>query len=103
MSIRPHEPSPWTAADADEAAARLLPAWLSAQGAWATVKDTATGRYLAADAALALKATTDTYYLHGLVRTATRDYKTAEFDLDKVVEWNPMYEAAYVAQSEVQL
>ena len=53
MSIRPHEPSPWTAADADEAAARLLPAWLSAQGAWATVKDTATGRYLAADAALA--------------------------------------------------
>ena len=57
----------------------------------------------AADAALALKATTDTYYLHGLVRTATRDYKTAEFDLDKVVEWNPMYEAAYVAQSEVQL
>ena len=57
----------------------------------------------AADAALALKATTDTYYLHGLVRTATRDYKTTEFDLDKVVEWNPMYEAAYVAQSEVQL
>jgi len=57
----------------------------------------------AADAALALKATTDTYYLHGLVRTATRDYKTAEFDLDKVIEWNPMYEAAYVALSEVQL
>ncbi len=56
-----------------------------------------------ADAALALKATTDTYYLHGLVRTATRDYKTAEFDLDKVLEWNHLYEPAYVALSEVQL
>lgn len=32
---------------------RLLPAWLSAQGMWATVKDVETGRYLAADAALA--------------------------------------------------
>lgn len=57
----------------------------------------------AADAALALKATTDTYYLHGLVRTATRDYATAEFDLDKVIEWNHLYEPAYVALSEVQL
>jgi diguanylate cyclase (GGDEF)-like protein len=53
MSIRPHEPTPWTAADADEAAARLLPAWLSAQGAWATVKDIETGRYLSADVGLA--------------------------------------------------
>ncbi|MFN9327235.1 MAG: hypothetical protein ACK6A5_17810, partial [Flavobacteriales bacterium] len=43
------------------------------------------------------------YYLHGITRFAIRDLKTAEFDLDKVVEWNPMYEAAYVAQSEVQL
>jgi len=57
----------------------------------------------AADAALALKATTDTYYLHGVVRTALRDYRTAEFDLDKVLEWNHMYEPAYVALSEVQL
>ena len=57
----------------------------------------------ASDAALALKATTDTYYLHGLVRTATRDYATAEFDLDKVIEWNHLYEPAYVALSEVQL
>lgn len=56
-----------------------------------------------ADAALALKATTDTYYLHGLVRTATRDYRTAEFDLDKVLEWNHLYEPAYVALAEVQL
>lgn len=56
-----------------------------------------------ADAALALKATTDTYYLHGLARKATRDYKTAEFDFDKVIEWNPLYEAAYVAQAETQL
>src|SRR5436190_4483704 len=55
------------------------------------------------DAALALKATTDTYYMHGLVRTATRDYKTAEFDLDKVLEWNHLYEQAYVALAEVQL
>lgn len=53
MSTRPHEPTPWTAADTDVAAARLLPAWLSAQGAWATVKDLETGRYLAADAGLA--------------------------------------------------
>lgn len=57
----------------------------------------------AADKALAIKATTDTYYLHGIVRTATRDYKTAEFDLDKVIEWNHLYELAYVAVSEVQL
>jgi tetratricopeptide (TPR) repeat protein len=57
----------------------------------------------AADAALAAKATTDTYYLHGITRFATRDLKTAEFDLDKVIEWNYQYEAAYVALSEVQL
>lgn len=57
----------------------------------------------AADAALALKATTDTYYLHGIVRAALRDYKTAEFDLDKVLEWNHLYEPAYVALAEVQL
>ncbi|MBK6342061.1 MAG: tetratricopeptide repeat protein [Flavobacteriales bacterium] len=57
----------------------------------------------ASDQALAIKATTDTYYLHGVVRTATRDYKTAEFDLDKVIEWNHLYEPAYVAVSEVQL
>lgn len=57
----------------------------------------------AADKALAIKATTDTYYLHGLVRTAQRDYITAETDLDKVLEWNHLYEPAYVALSEVQL
>lgn len=57
----------------------------------------------AADQALAIKATTDSYFLHGIVRTATRDYKTAEFDLDKVLEWNHLYEPAYVALSEVQL
>ncbi len=57
----------------------------------------------AADAALALKATTDTYFLHGLVRHELRDYRTAEFDLEKVLEWNHMYEPAYVALSEVQL
>ena len=57
----------------------------------------------ASDAALALKATTDTYFLHGIVRTATRDLGTAEFDLDKVLEWNHLYEPAYVALSEVQL
>lgn len=57
----------------------------------------------AADAALAVKATTDTYYLHGVVRTALRDHRTAEADLDKVLEWNPLYEPAYVALSEVQL
>jgi len=57
----------------------------------------------AADRALAIKATTDSYYLHGLVRFATKDLKTAEFDLDKVIEWNHLYEPAYVALSEVQL
>lgn len=57
----------------------------------------------ASDEALAIKGTTDTYFLHGVVRTATRDYKTAEFDLDKVIEWNHLYEPAYVALSEVQL
>ncbi|MBL7951046.1 MAG: hypothetical protein JNM62_04945 [Flavobacteriales bacterium] len=57
----------------------------------------------ASDAAINLKGTTDTYYLHGLVRTATRDYETAEADLDRVIEWNHLYEPAYVAQAEVQL
>jgi len=55
------------------------------------------------DAAIDLKGTTDTYYLHGIVRSAMRDYKTAETDLDRVIEWNHMYEPAYVAQAEVQL
>ncbi|MBL7963441.1 MAG: caspase family protein [Flavobacteriales bacterium] len=57
----------------------------------------------AADKALAMKATTDTYYLHGLARMAARDYKTAEFDLEKVIEWNYLYEDAYVALAETQL
>lgn len=57
----------------------------------------------ASDKALAVKATTDTYYLHGLVRFATKDLATAEFDLDKVIEWNYLYEPAYVASAEVQL
>ncbi len=49
------------------------------------------------DDAVALKGTTDTYFLHGIVRTALRDYSTAESDLDRVLEWNHMYEPAYVA------
>lgn len=57
----------------------------------------------AADAALALKATTDTYYLHALSRMAAGDHATADTDLDKVLEWNPLYEAAYVASGEAQL
>lgn len=57
----------------------------------------------AADAALAQKATTDTYYLHALSRMAAGDHATADTDLDKVLEWNPLYEAAYVASGEAQL
>lgn len=57
----------------------------------------------ASDAALALKGTTDTYFLHGLVRAAVRDYKTAETDFDRVLEWNHLYEAAYVELAKVQL
>lgn len=57
----------------------------------------------AADAALSLKATTDTYYLHALSRMASGDYTTADADLDKVLQWNPLYEAAYVASGETQL
>ncbi len=57
----------------------------------------------AADAALSLKATTDTYYLHALSRMASGDYATADADLDKVLQWNPLYEAAYVASGEAQL
>jgi len=57
----------------------------------------------ASDAAVNLKGTTDTYYLRGLVRTATRDYQTAESDFDRVIEWNKLYEPAYVGQAEVQL
>ncbi|HRH69632.1 MAG TPA: hypothetical protein PLB89_09020 [Flavobacteriales bacterium] len=61
------------------------------------------GAAKASDAALDLKGTTDTYFLHGLVRYAMHDYKVAEADLDRVIEWNHMYEPAYVAQAEVQL
>lgn len=57
----------------------------------------------AADAALALKGTTDTYYLHARSRMASGDFATADTDLDKVIEWNPLYEAAYVASGETQL
>ena len=57
----------------------------------------------ASDEAINIKGTTDTYYLHGLVRAAMHDYKTAETDLDRVLEWNHMYEPAYVALAEVQL
>jgi diguanylate cyclase (GGDEF)-like protein len=54
MSIHLHEPSmTWTATDAQVVAARLLPAWLAAQGAWSLVKDVPSGRYLAADEGLA--------------------------------------------------
>ncbi len=56
-----------------------------------------------ADAAVDLKGTTDTYYLRGIVRAALRDYSTAESDLDRVIEWNHLYEPAYIAQAEVQL
>lgn len=66
------------------------------------IKDVA-GAVDAADKALALKATTDTYYLHALSRTASGDFATADTDLDKVLEWNPLYEAAYVASGEVQI
>ena len=57
----------------------------------------------ASDRAVAVKGTTDTYYLHGLVRMAQRDYRTAETDLQKVIDWNYTYEDAYVALAEVQL
>ena len=57
----------------------------------------------AADQALDVKGTTDTYYLHGIVRAALRDYKTAELDLERVIEWNYLYEDAYVALAGVQL
>lgn len=57
----------------------------------------------ASDQAVEMKGTTDTYYLRGLVRTATHDFQAAEADLDRVIEWNHLYEAAYVAQAEVQL
>jgi tetratricopeptide (TPR) repeat protein len=57
----------------------------------------------ASDAALALKGTTDTYYLHGMARMAAKDYTTADADFDKVLEWNHLYEAAYVASAEAQL
>ncbi len=54
MSPILHEPPiTWTAADRAAAAAQLLPAWLSRQGAWSTVKDLESGRYLHADEGLA--------------------------------------------------
>ncbi|MEZ4761362.1 MAG: tetratricopeptide repeat protein [Flavobacteriales bacterium] len=55
------------------------------------------------DKALATKATTDTYYLHGLARMAARDLTTAEKDFQQVIDWNHVYEEAYIALAEVQL
>lgn len=57
----------------------------------------------ASDRALALKATTDSHYMHALVRMAMRDYKTAEADLDQVLAWNHLYLPAYVALAETKL
>ena len=57
----------------------------------------------AADRALAAKATTDTHYLHGLARMAARDLKGAEQDFQQVIDWNHLYEDAYIALAEVQL
>ena len=57
----------------------------------------------AADKALRMKATTDTYYLHGLARMGVHDYSAAETDFDKVISWNHLYEPAYIALSETQL
>ncbi len=69
----------------------------------ALAKGDVDGAVANADAALALKATTDTYHWHGLARMASHDYRTAEFDFDQVIEWNYLYEPAYVALAETQL
>lgn len=57
----------------------------------------------AANKALDVKGTTDTYYLHGLVSIKLRDYETAVTDFEQVIDWNPLYEDAYVGLADVEL
>ncbi|MFZ1687436.1 MAG: tetratricopeptide repeat protein [Flavobacteriales bacterium] len=56
-----------------------------------------------ADAALKAKRTTDTHYLHGLVALERRDYSKAAEDFQQVIDWNYLYEQAYVGFAETQL
>lgn len=55
MSTTLHEPTlkSFSAAERAATAVALLPAWLARQGAWSTVKDLDSGRYLHVDAGLA--------------------------------------------------
>lgn len=56
-----------------------------------------------ANAAITQKRTTDTHYLHGRVAFEQRDLLTAEKDFEQVLQWNHLYEEAYVALAETQL
>ena len=57
----------------------------------------------AANKGLDVKGTTDTYYLHGLVAYELKDYETAVKDFEQVIEYNHVYEDAYVGLADVEL
>lgn len=59
--------------------------------------------HASAEAALKVKRTTDTHYLHGLVAHERREYSKAAEDFQQVIDWNYLYEQAYVAHAETQL
>lgn len=59
--------------------------------------------HTSAEAAIGVKRTTDTHYLHGLVALQRRDYSKAAEDFQQVIDWNYMYEQAYVGYAETQL
>lgn len=58
---------------------------------------------LNANTAITQKRTTDTHYLRGRVAYEQRDLLTAEKDFEQVLQWNHLYEEAYVALAETQL
>ncbi len=59
--------------------------------------------HASAESALAAKRTTDTHYLHGLVALERREYSKAAEDFQQVIDWNYLYEQAYVGYAETQL
>lgn len=59
--------------------------------------------FSSADGAIDVKRTTDTYYLHGLVALQRHEFSKAAEDFQQVIDWNYLYEQAYVGYAETQL
>ncbi|MEO8069083.1 MAG: tetratricopeptide repeat protein [Flavobacteriales bacterium] len=58
---------------------------------------------ISAETAINVKRTTDTHYLHGLVALQRHEFSKAAEDFQQVIDWNYLYEQAYVGYAETQL